>query len=192
MMTFGGVPLLFLEDVCKIHSTAREMNIPKRELITNGFFSKDESKIKIVVDRLVQSGVNKIMLSADAFHQETIPIEPVKFFARCVKNAGIDIKVHPAWLVSKEDCNPYNIKTRRILEAFSALGIDTSSGNVIFPSGNALKYLGEYFDSNKIYNNPYKENPKDIRAICISPNGDVLDSNIHNSSILEIIESYRP
>ena len=41
-MTFGGEPLLYPETVCKIHSAAKEMNIPKRELITNGYFSKGE------------------------------------------------------------------------------------------------------------------------------------------------------
>ncbi|MDE6762256.1 MAG: hypothetical protein K2J73_01070 [Oscillospiraceae bacterium] len=30
-------------------------------------------------------------------------------------------------------------------------------GNVIFPDDNALKYLKEYFDPNKTYENPYAE-----------------------------------
>lgn len=38
LMTFGGEPLLFPEIVCKIHSMAAKMKIPKRQLITNGFF----------------------------------------------------------------------------------------------------------------------------------------------------------
>ena len=37
VMTFGGEPLLFPETVCAIHSTAREMNIPIKELITHPF-----------------------------------------------------------------------------------------------------------------------------------------------------------
>lgn len=49
-----------------------------------------------------------------AFHQETIPLEPVKFFAACVKEAGIYIELSPAWLVSENDNNPYNVKTREI------------------------------------------------------------------------------
>ncbi len=31
------------------------------------------------------------------------------------------------------------------------------SGNVIFPSGNALKYLSEYFDDNTETLSPYEE-----------------------------------
>lgn len=48
LMTFGGEPLLYPETVCKIHSAARKMNIPLRELITNGYFSKDIGRIKEV------------------------------------------------------------------------------------------------------------------------------------------------
>lgn len=192
LMTFGGEPLLFLNDVCKIHSSALRAGIPQRELITNGFFSKDESKIRSAVDALAQSGVNKIMLSADAFHQETIPLEPVKLFAQSVRDCKIEINVHPAWLVSEDDCNPYNIRTRGILKEFSLLGIDTSSGNVIFPSGNAVKYLGEYFDSSKTYESPYKENPFDIRAISVSPDGSVLNGNIYDTAITTIVENYIP
>ena len=55
------------------------------ELITNGFFTKDKDRINEVVKQLADSGVNSILLSVDAFHQETIPLEPVKCFAECVK-----------------------------------------------------------------------------------------------------------
>lgn len=190
LMTFGGEPLLYPEVVCKIHEAAKEMNIPQRDLITNGFFSKDKNRIKEVAHMLAISGVQKILLSADAFHQETIPLEPVKYFAECVKKEGVSIKVHPAWLVSEQDENPYNIKTNEILDEFTKMDIPVSKGNVIFPSGNALKYLGEYFDENKEYVNPYSEDPKDVRTISFSPNGNVLNGNIYKNSIMEIINTY--
>ena len=53
LMTFGGEPLLYPEVVCAIHRTAADMGIPKRDLITNGFFSKDFRKIKQVVQNLL-------------------------------------------------------------------------------------------------------------------------------------------
>lgn len=80
-MTFGGEPLLYPEIVCKIHKAAKEMGIPKRDVITNGFFSKDENRIREVVSMLTESGSGNIALSVDVFHQETIPLEPVKYFA---------------------------------------------------------------------------------------------------------------
>lgn len=192
VMTFGGEPLLCYESVCEIHKAAKEMDIPKRQLITNGFFSKDSDKIKRVAEDLIGSGVNEILLSVDVFHQETIPIEYVIEFAKVVMSANISFKVHPAWLVSRDDDNPFNSKTREILDVFNRMGIETGEGNVIFPSGNALKYLGEYFDSDLKYENPYQENPNDIRAICFGANGDILGENIYKKDIIEILSSYCP
>lgn len=191
VMTFGGEPLLYPETVCAIHKAAKEMNIPQRQLITNGFFSKDCDKIKLVADMLIESGVNEILLSIDAFHQETIPLEYVKKFATAVNVSGVKLQVHPAWLVSSEDDNVYNVRTKELLAEFNKMGIGTSEGNVIFPSGNALKYFSEYFDLSKKEQNPYWEDPTDIRAICFSANGDILGSNIYREDINEILSSYR-
>ena len=72
------------------------------------------------------------------------------------------------------------------------MGIPTSGGNVIFPGGNALKHLSEYFDLSIQHTSPYVENPRDIKAICVIPNGDVLGGNIYKAEILDILESYSP
>lgn len=78
------------------------------------------------------------------------------------------------------------------MKEFAHMGIAASEGNIIFPGGNALKYLKEYFDPGEEPVSPYRENPEDIHAICISPNGDVLGGNIYQTDILAIIENYRP
>ncbi len=192
VMTFGGEPLLCHETVCEIHKAAREMDIRQRQLITNGYFSKDFDRIKRVAQKIIESGVNEILLSVDAFHQETIPLEYVKAFANAVNAPGVNLQVHPAWLVSADDDNPYNNKTRNILTEFNQMGIEASEGNVIFPGGNALKYFGEYFDLSKEIKNPYDEDPADIRAICFGANGDILGSNIYKQEITEILSSYTP
>jgi hypothetical protein len=133
------------------------------------------------------------MLSVDAFHQETIPIEPVMSFASALQDLDIPkFRVHPAWLVSKDADNSYNNKTREILSLFTAKGIPVSSGNVIFPEGNALKYLNEYFDLSVPHINPYDGSPYDVTAICVEPNGRVLGGNIYQSDILNIMEDYTP
>ncbi len=191
LMTFGGEPLLYPETVCRIHKAAKEMGIPQRDLITNGYFSKDEKRIREVAHMLSESGVKDILLSVDAFHQETIPLEPVKCFAESVKEEGISLRFNPAWLVSKEDNNPYNVRTREVLAEFAYLDIPVGSGNVIFPSGNALKYLGEYFKEGNLPENPYEDDPKDVRAIGFNPDGTVLDGNVYEKSIVEIMKNYK-
>lgn len=192
LMTFGGEPLIYPKEVCTIHRVASELGIAERQIITNGFFSKKFEKIEEIVSDLQKSGVNKILLSVDAFHQETIPLEPVMHFAKSISKAKIDIQLSPAWLVNKEDNNPYNVKTKEILKQFENLKIPVGSGNIIFPSGNALKYLHDYFEGNDDFSTPYDENPKDIRAICFSPNGDVLNGNIYQKGVLEILNEYKP
>lgn len=191
VMTFGGEPLLYPEAVYEVMKAAKESDIPKRQVITNGYFSKDEAHIRNVAVRLAEAGVNDLLLSADAFHQEYIPIEPVKFFATEAKKAGVPIRMQPAWLVSKNDENPYNQKTREILAEFSALGISENNGNVIFPEGNALKYLSEYF-RDTLPENPYLEDPSDVRCISFDPDGSALGGNIYEKNIIEIIENYTP
>ena len=143
LMTFGGEPLLYPEVIYAIHQTAKEMDIPDRQLITNGYFSKSGEKISEVANKLAGCGVNDLLLSVDAFHQETIPMEPVMLFAESIVKEGIPAELSPAWLVSREDDNPYNIRTREILSQFSHLNIPVGQGNIIFPEGYALKYLGE-------------------------------------------------
>ncbi len=191
VMTFGGEPLLYMDAVYAIMKTATELNIPKRQVITNGYFSKNADKIREVAERLAVCGVNDLLLSVDAFHQETIPLDVVKQFAAEAKACGIPIRLQPAWLVSAADDNPYNRKTREILDSFADMEISTNQGNVIFPEGNALKYLSEYF-TDEIYENPYVKDPSDVRCVSFSPNGDVLDGNAYERDIMEILRDYAP
>ena len=192
IMTFGGEPLLYPDAFCQIHSAARELNIPTRQLITNGYFSKKITRINTVADQIAESGVNDVLLSVDAFHQETIPLDYVKSFAEALKVRGVPIRTHPAWLVSSEADNPYNKKTKDILNAFSSMGILANSGNVIFPSGNARKYLSEYFDLSKETKSPYWEDPQDVRSVCVGPDGNLIGGNIYKQDISEIFSAYNP
>ena len=64
--------------------------------------------------------------------------------------------------------------------------------NVVFPSGNALKYLREYFEENVVPFNAYDEDPADVRTLSFSPNGDLLNGNIYKTDVLELLETYRP
>ena len=191
VMTFGGEPLLYTDAVYAIMTVAKELNIPKRQVITNGYFSRNADKIREVAERLAACGVNDLLLSVDAFHQETIPLDVVKQFAMEAKKCGIPIRLSPAWLLSATDDNPYNRKTREILGSFADLEIPVGEGNVIFPEGNALKYLAEYF-TDELAENPYVEDPSDVRCVSFSPNGDVLRGNVYERDIMEIIKDYVP
>ncbi len=190
VMAFGGEPLLYPEAVYSIMKAAYEMGVPKRQVITNGYFSRAEMRIKEVASELARCSVNDLLLSVDAFHQETIPIDAVEFFALEAQRAGIPIRVQPAWLVKKEHDNPYNAKTSELLRKMSSLGIAANEGNIIFPEGNALRYLGEYFEGN-VPENPYIEDPENLKCLSFEPSGNILGDNIYKRNILEILKNYR-
>jgi len=163
VMCFGGEPLLYPEEVCAIFEEAKRAGIPKRQLITSGFFTRDEDKIISVADKLSQCAT-EILLSVDAFHQETIPIEPVKAFAERAKN----VRLHPAWLESSTAQNLWNMRTREVLAQFP--GVPVGKGNVVFPRGSALKYLREYFPEDLPQRSPYDHVPgEEITCICVDP-----------------------
>ena len=191
VMTFGGEPLLYPDAVYAIMTAASELNIPRRQVITNGYFSKNADKIHEVAEQLAVCGVNDLLLSVDAVHQEAIPLCLVKQFAAEAKKCGIPIRLQPAWLVSATDDNPYNRKTKEILGSFADVKIPVGEGNVIFPEGNALRYLAEYF-TDTLPENPYAEDPRDVRCVSFEPNGDVLGGNVYERDIMEIIRDYLP
>lgn len=191
VMAFGGEPLLYPEAVYAVMRAATQVNIPKRQVITNGYFSKNGQNIRAVAKALVDCGVNELLLSVDAFHQETIPLDTVKSFALAAKEYGLSIHLQPAWLVSPEDGNPYNQKTREILDSFKPMDIFEKEGNVIFPEGNALQYLASYFEKEEPQN-PYAEDPYNVTCLSVCPNGDVLGGNIYKQDILDIIKEYTP
>lgn len=191
VMAFGGEPLLHQTAVYAVMTAAKKMEIQHRQVITNGYFSKNVDNIRTVAKRLAECGVNDLLLSVDAFHQETIPLDIVKIFAEESKRCGIPVRLSPAWLVSREDDNPYNRQTKEILNSFAETGIHVGYGNIVFPEGNALRYLAEYFADSKP-ENPYVEDPCDVRCVSFSANGDVLDGNVYEKDIMEIIKNYAP
>ena len=54
-----------------------------------------------------------------------------------------------------------------------------------------LKYLAEYF-TDELPENPYAEDPHDVRCVSFEPNGDVLGGNVYERDIMEILRAYSP
>ena len=146
VLVFGGEPLLYPETTAAIIKAAADFGVEKRQLITNGYFSKNLAKINDVANKIVDAGVTEILLSVDAFHEETIPSDTVANFADAVLDTGFqEIYLHPCWLESKDARNDYNFETTQILARFDDLGLEITEGNVVAPEGNAKVNLSEYF-----------------------------------------------
>ena len=191
VMTFGGEPLLYTDAVYSIISAAKDAGVPHRQLITNGYFTRDEGKIAETTERLALCGVNDLLLSVDAFHQETIPLSVVRRFAKAASARGIPVRLQPAWLKGAEHSNPYNDKTKEILASLSDLRLPLGRGNVIFPEGNALKFLGKYFEGERP-ENPYTQDPCQVKCLSFDPDGAVLDGNFYERDVMEILKNYAP
>jgi len=188
-MTFGGEPLLYSETVCKIFEAAQ--NIPKRQIITNGYSTPEFAAA------ICASGVNDVLISVDAFHQEYIPLAPVIHF---VKSLTVRKRVIAAWLVNEQDENPYNAETKRLLKIFNDMGIESSRGNNITPSGKALQFFPrpEKIDLTiPCGEMPYTGRLDEIECVSIEPNGDLTVcsipiGNIYKDDVLEILDNYDP
>lgn len=204
IMTFGGEPLLYPEVICALHCAARDCGIPTRQLITNGYFSKRPERIRQVAEGLVEAGVNHILLSVDAFHQETIPLGPVMEFAGCIMELRPDIiQLQPSWVVNEAHDDPWNARTKEVLAEFSGLGVPVGRGDDIFMAGNAVENLAGYYPAPRLDmddtcgSQPYTEPLDRLGSLSIEPNGDVVAcafpiGNLLRESMEDIARRYDP
>jgi sulfatase maturation enzyme AslB (radical SAM superfamily) len=205
IMTFGGESLLFPEIVYSIHNSASKSGIPIRELITNGYWSNKVEEIRIIASNLAKNGVNVIHFFVDAFHQETIPIDTIRNTVESCIEAGIEsLALNPCWLVSEDNDNKYNEKTRSLLEEFEDLSVKISSGNLVEPEGMALVYLRDYFSRRDLIPKgscndvPYSESLDDLSCISIEPDGmvavckDVYIGDASRTDIVQLVKNYQP
>ena len=181
VMTFGGEPLLYPEVVCAIHSAAKDAGIPKRQLITNGYFSRKREKIGETAGKLAEAGVNEVLLSVDDCHQSRIPVEyPYSFAEELISRNIPKLKLSPAWVVNSTAENEYNIRTKKWLDKFESLGIPVGSGNDIFMAGHAIENLSGYYPApradmtQKCGSMPYTAPLTEVTSVSIEPNGNVV------------------
>ena len=205
IMTFGGEPMLFPDIVYAIHRKAMEVGIPIREVITNGYWSNSFEEIEKMAGRLVESGVNNVFISVDVFHQEYIPLNIVRRTAEVCLNAGIEnVSWAPCWVVSEEDDNWFNHRTRKILKELEDIPVKDISGNVLEPEGLALVNLRDFLPPRRKIPEgrcgeiPYTDPLDSVKSICVEPDGkiavckDFYIGNAAETDIIELIENYNP
>jgi len=205
LMTFGGEPLLYPEAVCAIHQAAQEEGIAHRSIITNASVPRAETAFGALARRLVACGVNAVLISVDAFHQACIPLEVVERNARALAEAGIaELVWNPCWVVSREHDNPWNRRTREVLDALSHLPAREDEGNVVQPDGHAREALAEFLPpkvplpSGSCGDMPYTGPLDAIGAIGVEPDGaisichELAIGNAAQEDVVAILEHYDP
>jgi MoaA/NifB/PqqE/SkfB family radical SAM enzyme len=75
----GGEPFLYWQRLCEILTEAKKQNLTPVDLVeTNAFWATDEKIITGRLKLLNELGIRKFKISTDPFHQEYVPIEPVR------------------------------------------------------------------------------------------------------------------
>jgi hypothetical protein len=205
LMTFGGEPLLYPEAVCAIHQAAQEEGIAHRSIITNASVPRGEGAFRALARRLAACGVNAVLISVDAFHQACIPVEVVERNARALAEAGIaELAWNPCWVVSREHDNPWNRRTREVLDALSPLPVREDEGNVVQPDGHAREALAAFLPAKvplpagSCGDMPYTGPLDAIEAIGVEPDGaisichELSIGNAAQEDVLAILGRYDP
>jgi hypothetical protein len=205
LMTFGGEPLLYPDVTCAIHAAAAACGIPRRSIITNAGVPRAEGKARDLARRLAESGVTGMSISVDGFHQEHVPLEVAARNVRAYLDAGIpSLRWNPCWVVSVDDDNPWNRRTREVLAALAHLPVEADEGNVVQPDGQARQRLAEYMPPRtpmpvgSCEDVPYGARLDEVTCIGIEPDGGVsicwdwTIGNADQEDILSILDGYDP
>lgn len=127
MTIHGGEPFLFFKELTQILQKAKELAIPKRGIITNGFWADTNKNAQKKLMQLKEAGLKDITISADVFHQEFIIIEKVRQAILASIKVGFDhIWVDSYFLGGLDEENEYNHQTKEILSQLKDLSNHSS------------------------------------------------------------------
>jgi len=82
----GGEPFLYWDHLLAIFEQGAKESLGPIDLLeTNGFWATDETIIQKRLGKLIDLGLHRLKISVDPFHQEYVPIEPVRRLACIAK-----------------------------------------------------------------------------------------------------------
>jgi len=174
---FGGETLLYPELLFNVIKEAKKFEVPQVSVITNGFWGEDEQLARKYVTNLKNAGLDQLVVSVDAFHQEFIPLKAVKNVLRAVEDVGMEnIEVDAKVLGTLEEQNVFNERTEALLKEIRKefnIKIDVAP---IHLYGRAAHELARYLPSKGIPEDRcnslrYYGSLKDPIGIEIEPNG---------------------
>ncbi len=118
----GGEPFLYFDYMEDVIKKAKMMDIPKRGLITNSFWAKNERIAHKKLERLKKAGLTAITLSFDCFHQEFIPLKYVKNALNSAVKIGFEpIYVDSYFVEDIDSDNHFNQLTKKNLNQLEKL-----------------------------------------------------------------------
>lgn len=138
----GGEPFLYFETLLGIIESAQAVDIGEIWVMTNCYWAHSFSHALEKLRKVKEAGCTHIWISADAFHQDFIPLERVKIALKASRACSFEnIIVNSLYLASDQDQNKFNKKTRHILSELGSLD-DTITRWESFSIGVALSVVG--------------------------------------------------
>ncbi len=171
----GGEPFLYLDEMKAILRMAKELGIPRRGSITNGYWARTPSFAKKTLKGLVNAGLNRITFSVDGFHQQYIDIRSVKFGIEAAISLGIErIWIDSYYLESIDSENMFDKMTKGSLREVQGIGeVEYSLHKVDFEGRGAKSLVG------------YTEVSSEIpRGACVLPYW--LGGDLQSPEVIEI------
>lgn len=141
----GGEPFLYPELLIRCVREATKLGITS-DVVTNGFWGSDGGAAADYAGRLKEAGLKNMLITHDAFHQEFVATEAVRSALRAAKAAEIEeISVIGVTLVDENADNPFDPKTKRVIEALAEeFDVGKAIGQGVAWMGRAIDELTQY------------------------------------------------
>jgi len=138
----GGEPFLYFDQLLDIITAAKALEIGEIWVMTNCYWAHSHASACSQVQKIKDAGATHIWISADAFHQDFIPLERVKTALKAARTSSFEnIIVNSLYLGSEQERNEYNRKTHHILSELGTLD-DVITRWESFSIGVALSVVG--------------------------------------------------
>jgi MoaA/NifB/PqqE/SkfB family radical SAM enzyme len=117
----GGEPMLYPILVERMIRMCNRSSFSEIWLFTNGFWANSTSKARTIAGILENSGLTKMWLSVDHFHQSFVPIEFVRNAVEASLERNLEVCIDARFIGEPEEENEFNSATRSHLEALGSL-----------------------------------------------------------------------
>ena len=120
----GGEPFLYYDRLEEAVALAQELGATRITCSTNCYWADQLSKARRIIGRLKEVGLTWFLISADAFHQDEVPLEHVRIASQVRAEMELqgndDLSV--VAMISPKYEHPFNTKTKKIVEAIRSWG----------------------------------------------------------------------
>jgi hypothetical protein len=203
----GGEPLLNVDLIIKITGIARKYGVGKIGVDSNASWATTIEKAIAILTRVKDANIS-LGISADAFHQNFIPMSCVSNALEAARRIGYPVGCASRFLDSQDAVNPYDKETLRIISSlraeYSEKDVNFSSDRAVF-QGRGINLSNRYEGRTCLPTDTCRGVPwfatedfAKLGGIQIDPLGWVMVDhgicigNVKEATLTEILDSYQP